>query len=201
MERMIHLRDGSVTVRSMQRDDLPHVAAFGSEPALWEFTFARNPFLQPEATAAWLEEALDESTYRTFVIIDERTNEIVGCTRFHDFAPPHRRVEIGWTFVAKHRWRSDINTRAKRLLFEYAFNVWGANRVYLKANGNNARSRSAILRLGATYEGTLRSMRLRESDNTFHDISYYSVLRGEWPAVKRHLDDLLDRAAAGVVVQ
>lgn len=177
-------------VRSILPDDLPAIAAVGNDDALWEFTYVQNPFTNASDTDAWLHEALRD-IYRSFVICDARDGRILGSTRFHDIAEEHKRVEIGWTFLGRAHWRTPVNTRVKRLLFAYAFETWNAHRVYLKANGDNARSRAAIARIGAQYEGTLRDMRYRASDATYHDVSYYSVLAPEWPAVRERLDAMI----------
>jgi RimJ/RimL family protein N-acetyltransferase len=121
-----------------------------------------------------------------FAIIDAQSGEFAGSTRYMDIVPEYRKLEIGWTFLAPQFWRTHINTEAKFLLFRYAFEEWNAMRVQLKAEALNRRSRSAIARIGATYEGTMRNFRIRY-DGSRRDVSYYSVLDSEWPIVKERL--------------
>ena len=98
-------------------------------------------------------------------------------------------LEVGWTFYSPSVWAGPVNPTCKLLLLSHAFDALGAGRVTLKTDALNARSRSAILRLGASYDGTLRHHRLR-ADGSVRDTAYFSVLAAEWPAVR---DGLLAR--------
>lgn len=131
-----------------------------------------------------------------FAIIDKPTGKAVGCTRFFDISEPDRRLEIGWTWIGAAYWRTHLNTTCKLLLLTYAFEVAKMNRVQFKADSGNERSRAAIERLGATYEGTLREV--RASHDSMRGVSIYSILADEWPAVKVRLAGLLRQANSGV---
>ncbi len=96
---------------------------------------------------------------------------------------PPSVAEIGATWLAASAQRTHINTRAKMLLFSQAFDDWSAVRVCLKTDVRNARSRAAIDRLGARFEGVRRAHMLA-TDGTARDTAYYSVLREEWPGVQ-----------------
>lgn len=165
-----------------------------SDQALWDFTYAPNPFTSAHDAQSWLDEALRAPHQWPFAIVDKHSGEVAGSTRFLDMAPEHRKLEIGWTFLAPRFWRTHVNTETKLLLMRYAFEQWNAVRVQLKAEAVNERSRRAILRLGATYEGTLRNFRIRPSDATIRDVSFYSVTVEEWPMVKARLLTFLDRS-------
>lgn len=117
---------------------------------------------------------------------------VAGTTRLGSVAPEHRRVEIGWTFVGFPWQRSPINRAAKSLLLEYAFERLGCGRVEFKTDARNVVSRSAILRLGAHEEGTLRQHMLR-ADGTYRDSVYFSILDSEWPEIKARLAESLGR--------
>lgn len=84
-----------------------------------------------------------------FATIDKASGRIVGSTRFDDIVQAHRRVEIGWTWIAPPWQRSAINTEAKYLMLQHAFERWNCVRVQLKTDSLNERSRAAILRIGA----------------------------------------------------
>ena len=118
---------------------------------------------------------------------------MVGTTRFIDIRRPHRGLEIGWTWLAPEAQRSAINTEAKYLMLRQAFDGWGALRVQLKTDANNARSRAAILRIGAVYEGILRKQLLRAHDGYQRDTAMFSIVEPEWPAVKAGLEAKLAR--------
>jgi RimJ/RimL family protein N-acetyltransferase len=104
-------------------------------------------------------------------------------------------VEIGWTWIARPWQRTAVNTEAKFLMLRHAFEVWRCMRVELKTNSKNERSRRAILRIGATEEGTLRKHQLNV-DGTTRDSVYFSITDDEWPAVKQRLEEMM-RAVVG----
>ena len=99
----------------------------------------------------------------------------------------HRRVEIGFTFIAQRWQRSYVNTEAKYLMLRHAFEEWGCNRVELITDVLNTKSRQAILRLGAKEEATLRSHMIMR-DGRIRDSVLYSVIQSEWPRVKAALE-------------
>jgi RimJ/RimL family protein N-acetyltransferase len=107
-----------------------------------------------------------------------------------DVQPEQRSVEIGWTWYGVDHQGTAVNPESKLLLLAHAFEEWGAIRVCLKTDSLNARSRAAILKLGASYEGDLRNHRIRP-DGSFRHSSYYSILPEEWPQVKAGLTERL----------
>lgn len=127
-----------------------------------------------------------------FVIIDRRTGRGVGSTRFGNFEPAHRRVEIGWTWLGTPWQRTAFNTEAKFLLLTHAFESLSLNRVEFKTDVLNERSRNAILRLGAVEEGILRRHMIMR-DGRVRDSVYYSIIAAEWSAVKENLRARLSR--------
>jgi len=129
---------------------------------------------------------------------------LVGCTRFMEmrFAfgrgfpgdPFPDEVEIGGTWLAHSAQRTRINTEAKLLMMTQAFEVWGVGRVAICTDARNLNSRRAIDRLGAVYEGTLRSHRLshvRSEGGTLRDTAVYSIVARQWPVIQENLVNLL----------
>ena len=102
----------------------------------------------------------------------------------------HRRVEIGWTWVAKPWQRTAVNTEAKYLLLRHAFETLGCIRVELKTDSLNEKSRAAILRTGARQEGIFRNHMITASGRIRHSV-YFSIVDNEWPAVKARLEQRL----------
>jgi RimJ/RimL family protein N-acetyltransferase len=152
---------------------------------------------------AWVETALrDQAARRSlpFVTVDARTGEVVGSTRFLNIefwewppASPLQRgadlpdvAEIGATWLAPAAQRSGINTEAKLLMLTHAFESWRVHRVSLVTDARNERSRAAILRLGASFDGVLRTARVA-ADGGVRDTAAYSILDREWPAVRAAL--------------
>lgn len=129
---------------------------------------------------------------------------LVGCTRFMELRyvfgrgfpgdPYPDEVEIGGTWLAHSAQRTAINTEAKLLMMTQAFEVWGAGRVAVCTDVRNEKSRRAIERIGAIYEGTLRSHRqshVRSEGGMPRDTAVYSVVAREWPSVRENLVNLL----------
>jgi len=141
-----------------------------------------------------------------FVTVDRARGRVVGATRLFniEFWPwpegnPHQRgthlpdvAEIGWTWLAHDAQRTPINTEAKLLMLTHAFETWRVHRVSLMTDARNERSRHAILRLGARFDGVLRGARIA-SDGAIRDTAAFSILEGEWPLVKQNLEHRLGR--------
>jgi RimJ/RimL family protein N-acetyltransferase len=120
-----------------------------------------------------------------------RNGVTVGITSYLDLSPEHRSLEIGWTFYGRAARRTATNTASKRLLLAHAFDDFGVRRVAFKTDVRNVASNVALRRIGASYEGTLRSHRVLP-DGSRRDSAYYSILDAEWPHVRRRLDEMLD---------
>lgn len=112
---------------------------------------------------------------------------IVGSTRFLNIELAHRRVEIGHTWYARDSWGSDVNPSCKYLLFRFGFEDLNLNRIELKCDARNIRSRAAILRLGAIEEGTLRKHMIMH-DGYVRDTIYFSIVAEEWPPARAKLE-------------
>lgn len=194
MDKDLVLQGESVRLEPLSAAHLPALLATANDPALWEYTFGANPFTTEADAKRWLHQAQETPDVVAFAVIDKRTNTLAGSTRYLDISQEHRKLEIGWTFISQPFWRTHVNTEMKFLLFRHAFERWNALRVQLKAEAVNRRSRAAILRLGATYEGTLRNFRIRPADGSIRDVSFYSVTNDEWPTVKERLLSFLDRS-------
>jgi RimJ/RimL family protein N-acetyltransferase len=127
-----------------------------------------------------------------FVTRDRATSRIVGSTTCYVTDRRHRRIEIGFTWLAPSAQRTFVNTEAKYLQLRHCFESAGAIRVEFKTDARNARSRAAILRIGATEEGTLRSHMICW-DGYRRDSVYFSITEPEWPSVRARLEERLGR--------
>ncbi len=122
-----------------------------------------------------------------FATIEAATGRVIGSTRFGNWEPAHRRVEIGFTFLARSWQRTYANSEAKHLMLRHAFETWRANRVELVTDVLNAKSRAAIERIGAREEGVLRAHMIMR-DGRIRDSVVYSIVAAEWPAVREALE-------------
>lgn len=135
-----------------------------------------------------------------FATMDATTRRLVGATsflalqRWHPYfdAPPPKDApptvcEIGATWLAASAQRTAINSEAKLLMLRHAFEAWNVERVTLKTDARNSKSRTAIERLGAKPDGVLRAWQLA-ADGGPRDTAIFSILRAEWPAVRARLE-------------
>ena len=121
-----------------------------------------------------------------FATIDKVSGRVVGSTRFMKANLPNKRVEIGFTFIAKSYQKTMINTEAKLLMLTHAFEIMHLNRVEFLTDYLNNTSRNAILRLGAKEEGILRNHMVMP-DGRVRDSVLFSITNNEWAGVKQNL--------------
>jgi N-acetyltransferase len=159
----------------------------GLDPELWRLQPA--PVATDDDMRAYVRQALDDEQRGLslpFAIIDKATGAVIGSTRYMDIAPAHRRLEIGATWLTPAFQKTASNTEAKLLLLTHAFETLGAMRVVFKTELLNEPSRRALVRLGAVQEGVFRKHLLAASGRA-RDMVYFSILEGEWPAIKAGL--------------
>src|SRR5262249_20787155 len=100
-----------------------------------------------DAMRAWIEEALAQQAVGTavpFAVIHRAQRRVIGSTRYHEIAPEHCTLEIGWSWLGRAYWRTGVNIECKYLLLRYAFEQLDAIRVQLKTDLRNVRSQQAI---------------------------------------------------------
>jgi RimJ/RimL family protein N-acetyltransferase len=171
---------------------LPALCAVGLDPELWRLTVSQ--VATADDMRRYVEQALADGARGTalpFAQVDVASGRVVGSTRLANRVPEHRRIEIGWTWLAPRWQRTALNTEAQLLLMTHAFEALGCVRVELKTDALNLRSRAAIRRLGAVEEGTLRRHMITDAGRA-RDTVYFSVLADEWPAVRAGLLARLD---------
>ena len=118
-----------------------------------------------------------------FAVVRKSDRRIVGSTRYLNIDAANKRLEIGHTWYARDSWSSAVNPSCKFLLLHHAFETLHWNRVELKCDARNSRSRAAILKLGAVEEGTLRKHMIMR-DGFIRDTIYFSVVADEWPKIR-----------------
>ncbi|WP_433175078.1 GNAT family N-acetyltransferase [Actinoallomurus sp. CA-150999] len=166
----------------------------GKDPEVWRWLNVRQPADLDEARRM-VENDLAQvarGTRLPWVQIDAATGEVAGTTSYYEIEPAHRGLCIGHTWIGARWQRTALNTEAKLLLLERAFNVLGAGRVGWHTHHRNERSQRAIERLGAQREGVLRSHRILP-DGSVRDTVCYSMIPAEWPAARDRLRARLGR--------
>jgi RimJ/RimL family protein N-acetyltransferase len=176
----------------LHHDDLETAAADGR---LWELWFTSVP--APGATRAYIADALKgqaDGHMLPWAVRDLNSGVVIGTTRYHDIVTVIDRVEIGYTWYAKSRQRTNVNATCKLLLLAHAFDTLGCKVVGLRTDNFNLRSQRAIEGIGAKKDGVIRHHAARK-DGTVRDSVMYSILAAEWPDVRRHLELRLTRSA------
>jgi RimJ/RimL family protein N-acetyltransferase len=120
-----------------------------------------------------------------FTILHKESQKLIGITQYLDIQAQHEKLEIG-TWLHPDYWATEINLECKLLLLTYCFETLKAVRVQLKADEQNQRSRKAIVKIGAQFEGILRNDMIRDN-GTFRNSAYYSILASEWEEKKPQL--------------
>jgi len=155
---------------------------------LWKLWYTTVP--EPEKMRAEIERRLDrqaQGAMLPFAVREARTGKAVGMTSYWNVDEAHRRVEIGGTWYRKSMQRTPLNTECKLLLLTHAFDSLDCICVELRTHFFNHPSRRAIERLGAKLDGILRSNQILPNGN-IRDTCVYSIIAGEWPIVKTHLE-------------
>jgi N-acetyltransferase len=191
----ITLARGTIRLEPLAREHVSALKAAAADGSLWELWYTNIP--APEETAAYVDTALKglaAGHMLPWAVRDTESGAIIGSTRYHDIVAGVDRVEIGYTWYAKSRQKSHVNTTCKLMLFGHAFETLGCKVVGLRTDNFNFASQRAIEALGAKKDGVLRHHMPRR-DGTPRDTHLYSVLAHEWPDVKRHLELRLRRHA------
>jgi RimJ/RimL family protein N-acetyltransferase len=126
----------------------------------------------------------------TFAVRRAADGALVGSSRYLGVRRHDRAVEVGWTWFNPSVWRTGANVETKLLMFSRAFETLGCVRVELKTDARNERSRGAMVRLPARFEGIMRKHQITP-DVGQRDSAYFSVIDDEWPAVRAALETRL----------
>jgi len=201
----VTLSGKAVVLRPLSRNDVPAMRALAAGPrGTFEWAFVPTPDHVPQYVDGAL--ALMERKAALVFAICMPDGELAGCTRLFDLQrwewlpgkDPRQgqdvldAAEIGYTWLAERVQRTSVNTEAKLLLLRHAFQTWRCYRVTLKTDERNSRSRRAIERLGAHFDGVLRAFQ-PAADGKPRNTAYYTILAGEWPEVERRLQAKLQQ--------
>jgi RimJ/RimL family protein N-acetyltransferase len=178
------------------------VDAAGADPSLYRW----SPVPQGESEVrAYIDNALawkEAGTAVPLVVVRIGDEAVVGSTRFWNLErwpwplahPLHGRRnpdvgEIGYSWLTRSAVRTAANTEMKHLMLTYAFEQWGVECICFHTDVRNTRSRAALERIGARFEGVLRAHRMA-ADHTFRDSARFSILASDWPAVRQRIEEL-----------
>jgi len=184
--RPVTLRGQHVVLEPLGAAHADDLRAATQDGALWQRWYTNVP--APDAVDSYIGAALamqDDGKALAFAVRDA-AGDVVGSTRYYDLDPGVPRASIGYTWYAGRAQRTGLNTEAKLLLLEHAFEALGCVAVAFETSWFNQASRNAIARLGAHQDGVLRSHK-RHADGSIRDTVVFSIIASEWPAVKTNL--------------
>ncbi|WP_297338296.1 GNAT family protein [Algoriphagus sp.] len=176
----VELENEFIGLRPLKKQDFPFLQELCQDKTLWEyFTFDLS---QKEEFEKWAEPGFTGERVQ-FVVRDQSSGQLMGSTAFGNYAKRDQRIEIGWTWLGKKFQGTGVNAQMKFLMLDYAFEKLNLKRVEIKTDVLNLPARKALLNMGITEEGILRSHTLLCSGRR-RDTIYYSVLESEWPELK-----------------
>jgi N-acetyltransferase len=184
----VTLQGKLVRLDPLSLDHVPGLASVGLDPELW--CWIPQSVKSEDEMRAYVLRALDEQQRGVslpFAIVALADGQTIGCTRYMNIESAHKRLEIGSTWLTPSQQRGGANTECKLLLLTHAFETLGANRVELKTDFLNQKSRNAIERIGAKQEGVFRRHVITESGRV-RDTVYFSIIDSEWPEAKARLE-------------
>ncbi|SFS16955.1 Protein N-acetyltransferase, RimJ/RimL family [Dyella sp. OK004] len=187
LQHPLILKGRLVELRPVEEETLDELFNVSRDPNIWRLTsvaYSDPAIFYPNFKAA-LRDREHGKVYPLLMCL-AGSGQIIGTTRLLDIHPHDKKIEIGVTWMACEFWGTGINTECKLLLLEHCFETLGANRVQFRAKADNARSRRALEKIGATFEGVMRKDKIEPNGNA-RDTALYSIVREEWPSVKAQL--------------
>lgn len=174
-------------LRPLDESQVEELAKVGNDARIW--TYYTNSMSTHEKRVEAFRTAIlagERGEEFPFVVVSRRTGRIIGSTRLLNLSKTGRKLEIGWTWLHPDFWSTGVNLDCKLMLLKYCFEELKVIRVQLKTDENNVRSRKAILKIGARYEGVLRNDMIRD-DGSFRNSAYFSIIDSEWGEVQSNL--------------
>lgn len=187
----LNIEGENVRLTALEHSHLNELLLLAQDRRIWEFfTFDGTDKFRLLAIYNNFLAEREKGNYYPFIIIDKSMQKIIGSTCFIDIQKQHKKLEIGATWLHPDYWGTAMNTECKMLLLKYSFELLGAVRVQLKTDENNIRSRKAIEKIGAAFEGILRNEMIRDN-GTNRNSAFYSIIAEEWNQRKLTLLELL----------
>lgn len=175
-----------VLLRLMTPQDYEALLPLTKDQDIWKYFV--NDLGTDEGLKTWMDKLFNERQHEMrmpFTVIDKHTHEICGCTSFMNISFHDKRLEIGSTWLGAPFIGTGVNRQAKFALLSFAFEVMKMERVEIKTDNLNERSKAALLKVGMKPEGVLRSHTLMH-DNRRRDTIYFSIIKSEWEERKQN---------------
>jgi RimJ/RimL family protein N-acetyltransferase len=190
--RRVTLEGATVRLEPLAAEHLDGLAEIGLDASIWRWM--QTLITERDQLRGWIGEALatdDAGSTVSFATIERSTGRAVGSSRYLNIERQHRRLEIGYTWVAPAWQRTSVNREAKLLMVGHAIETLGAHRVEFKTDALNVASRAALAGIGAVEEGTFRRHMVVQGGR-LRDSAYFSIVDTEWPETKAALQAKLE---------
>jgi RimJ/RimL family protein N-acetyltransferase len=181
------LENDDVLLRPLDESDFDGLRPIAYDSDIWRFS--TGALANDDQLATYLRTARQEreaDVRLPFAVVGRASSRVAGSTSYGSISEKNSRLEIGWTWLGREFQGTGLNRQVKYLLLDFALTKLGLERVEFKTDVLNEQARRALLQIGATEEGVLRSHTLMH-DGRRRDTIYYSVLHAEWPDIKRRL--------------
>lgn len=180
----VPLEDHRIRLEPMTSAHIQQMRLLSSDSDVWRWY--TEDLTNPDDLERWMMNRLDESNQEakmTYAVLDKETNKVIGSSSYGHIDWTEHCIEIGWTWLGKAYIGSGINKHMKFLMLRHAFETIGIERLELRTDEVNVRSRRAMEKIGAKYDGTLRSHRATQGGRRRNTV-IYSILKAEWPDIK-----------------
>ncbi|WP_462253033.1 GNAT family N-acetyltransferase [Ekhidna sp.] len=183
-EWYVTLSDHKISLIPITKDHILQMRRLSSDSDIW--TWYTEDLTDPDALEAWMIKRLEETQLEskmTYAVRLEDTGEIIGATSYGNIDWQEHGIEIGWTWLGKKYIGSGLNKRMKYLMLRHAFEVMEVERLELRTDEENIRSRKAMEKIGAKHDGTLRNHRSTQGGRRRNTV-VYSIIKSEWSTIK-----------------
>jgi RimJ/RimL family protein N-acetyltransferase len=187
-----------VELRALEKEQLDELFTVACNPGIWMHTsvdYSDPEIFYPNFNAALRDR--DSGRAYPFLIVDRKNSQIIGTTRLLEIHFHDRKIEIGVTWIDSTYWGTGVNMECKFLLLKYCFEHLCVNRVQFRAKAENARSRRALEKIGATFEGIQRKDKI-EPSGVPRNTAFYSITNDDWPEVQASLIDKIRSSSTAV---
>lgn len=193
------LFDSTLTAQAVQLErltveHLPELRAIAQDEGLWQYVRPAHQSVANywDSYSDFIQTSNHSQSIYTYVVRDIVSKQLIGSTSFYEVDAANKRLCIGFTWYKRSVWGQGINPDVKQCLLSYVFETLGWNRVAFHVDARNERSRSAMLYLGASEEGTLRQHKIVQGDYV-RDTVLFAIIKTDWPLINETLMQRLSK--------
>ncbi|NQZ77487.1 MAG: GNAT family N-acetyltransferase [Ekhidna sp.] len=183
-EWYVPLRGELVTLQPLTKIHIQSMRLLTRGSDVWKWY--TEDLTDPDRLEKWMTSRLESSSngeMMSYAVILNSTNAVIGSTSYGHISWTEKTLEVGWTWLSQSHIGTGINKHVKFLMLNHAFEVMGVERLELRTDEENVRSRRAMEKIGAKFDGTLRNHRYTQGNKRRNTV-IYSIIRPEWSYVR-----------------